>query len=255
MGGRGTGKTTALRGLAYGGQASLRGPDLSAWDTIGAYWRVDSMVVSAFAGRGQTDEQWTPAFSHYVNLKLVSLFLQFCEWYRSSAGDTATVTGEALYLTATSLNVPPPGSLDDLSKDVRRALATLEARLNGSTADLFSMQFSALGRPLAYLLEGLAESGPLKRLPFTFCVDEFENFRPYQQRVINTLIKHVGDSNYTFKIGIRDSEQRDRETLAVGQPLLDPADYTIVDIVSHLKDQSFVSFASMVCESRLEKTT
>jgi len=254
VGGRGTGKTTTLRGLAYGGQYALRGAELAQWDTIGAYWRIDSMVVSAFTGRGIPEEDWIPAFSHYANLKMVSLFLGFCTWRNKRLGSQTLVDPESLALTAISLNLPEARDLDELAMGVRHGLAGLEARLNGATNTLMLTPFSALGRPLAYLLDGVSAEDDVARLPFTFCIDEFENLRPYQQRILNTLVKHVGDSRYTIKLGVRASEQRVRDTLAPDQTLMDPADYTTVDIVQHLKDQSFAVFASQVCEKRLAGT-
>lgn len=255
VGGRGTGKTTTLRGLAFGGQHALRGENLDDWDAIGAYWRVDSMVVSAFSGRGVSIEEWIPAFSHYVNLKMVSLFLGFCAWRSDVLGVASQISPQAIELTSISLNLSKTRSLEELRDSVRGGLAQLEARLNGATRALLETPFSALGRPLAYLLEGIDAEDLITRLPFAFCIDEFENLQPYQQRIINTLVKHVGDSGYTMKLGMRDTVQSMRETLAPGQTLVDPADYTTVDIVQHLKDQSFSDFAIQVCEKRLSGTS
>ena len=103
------------------------------------------------------------------------------------------------------------------------AIAKLEARLNSNTKTLSQMDLSMLGQPLRYLLEALQKDINLRGKVFTFCLDEFENLEPYQQKIFNTLLKHSGDSLYTFKIGIRDSNVRERETLAEGQPLIDPA--------------------------------
>lgn len=254
VGGRGTGKTTTLRGLAYGGQHALKGPDINDWDSIGAYWRVDSMVVSAFAGRGLADSDWTPAFAHYINLRLVALFLGLVNWRERTLRETTELDPEALILAAIALNIESSGSVEALQNSVRAEMARLEARLNGGTDELFSMRFSTLGRPLAYLLGGVSSGDKIARLPFTICVDEYENLRPYQQRVVNTLIKHVGDSPYTINLGVRESDERSRETLAPGQYLTDPADYTTIDIVEHLKDQTFTKFAAQICERRLRNT-
>lgn len=257
VGGRGTGKTTTLRGLAYGGQFSLRGTDIATWDAIGAYWRIDSMAVAAFSGRGLSDEEWIAPFSHYVNLRMVSLYLAFSSWHEKTLKTPLVIDPEAIELAAISLNLKMPNvdaTLGLLAEGVRKQLALLEARLNGPTPKLMQSDFSLLGRPLHYLLEGLDSSQAAARLPFTYCIDEFENLKPYQQRVVNTLIKHVGDSSYTIKLGIRDSGHRERDTLAQDQTLLDPADYTTVDIVQHLKDHSFARFAAQVCEKRLART-
>lgn len=45
VGGRGTGKTTALRGLSYEGMSHLQEGDFTAWSHIGLYWRIDTNLV------------------------------------------------------------------------------------------------------------------------------------------------------------------------------------------------------------------
>src|SRR5690349_7599208 len=53
MGGRGTGKTTALRCLSYEGQYELQGgsaSDIQQWRYFGIYYRVNTNRVNAFRG-------------------------------------------------------------------------------------------------------------------------------------------------------------------------------------------------------------
>ena len=53
VGGRGTGKTTVLRGLSYEGQYAINKQDNSTikdWEYFGIYYRVDTNTVSAFQG-------------------------------------------------------------------------------------------------------------------------------------------------------------------------------------------------------------
>ncbi|MGF0308902.1 hypothetical protein [Rhodococcus sp. IEGM1428] len=253
IGGRGTGKTTTLRGLAYEGQSKLVGSDINEWTAVGAYWRFESNVVTAFRGRRVSEETWTHIFSHYVNLQLVLKLFEFVKWFENNSGPINFPDGDALALTSISLNIDGPQNLESLRKRVGYELAKLEAGLNSISRALGQLSLSSLGKPVEYLVKALRQDVRLDGFTFTFCLDEFENLQPYQQRVINTLIKHVGDGGYTFKIGTRNVSERERTTLAENQPLHDPADYTTIDIVDHLKEQSFASFAEKVCDGRLSR--
>jgi hypothetical protein len=85
LGGRGTGKTTVLRGLSYEGQLALRGDGRTArpstWQYYGLYYRVDLNRVSAFHGAELAREEWIRIFGHYLNLLSVGMVLRFLEWY------------------------------------------------------------------------------------------------------------------------------------------------------------------------------
>jgi hypothetical protein len=81
-GGRGTGKTTVLRGLSYKGQFALRKQkpaEIASWKWYGLYYRVNTNHVTAFSGE-LTEQQWIPLFAHYMNLLLADLILEFLEW-------------------------------------------------------------------------------------------------------------------------------------------------------------------------------
>ena len=253
IGGRGTGKTTTLRGLSFEGQSKLSGSNLNDWTAIGAYWRIESNVVTAFRGRKISIDKWIRIFSHYVNLQMLAKVLTFIDWRRRELGVETKYDASVLSLLAISLSVDDLNNLEDLSYSIDREIAFLESRINGATRDLEEMKNSALGKPVEYLLKSIRVDPDLSNLTFTFCIDEFENLESYQQKVINTLVKHVGDSGFTFKIGVRSTAARERNTLVDGQPLVDPADYATIDIVDHLKEQSFPDFAAKICHSRLNR--
>src|SRR4051794_32837194 len=78
IGGRGTGKTTVLKGLSYQGQYVLCGKDpdkIKDWSFFGLYWRVNTNRVTAFKGPELREEKWIIYFSHYLNLSLCQLML------------------------------------------------------------------------------------------------------------------------------------------------------------------------------------
>ena len=77
--------------------------------------------------------------------------------------------------------------------------------------------------------------------------------RDEQQQIINTLIKHA-NSNYTFKIGVRDYGRRIRYTLNATESLTSPADYTTININRYFdEEESFSDFAEKICNHRIKK--
>lgn len=255
VGGRGTGKTTTLRSMSFRGQARIsKNPDPASWSVLGAYWKAEPNTVSAFRGKGLSSDEWTPIFSHYLNLRLCALVLRFETATRPHDRVARITNSDSVAMFCRSLHLPHARTLADLVRHVDYKLAEIEASLNGSIKALRDMPGSIPGRPLDYLFEAVTHLGVSQHRPFTFCVDEYENFEPYQQVILNTLIKGVGSAPYTFTIGVRDASAIERETLVVGQPLQDPADFTTIDIVQHLKDEHFVNFAREVLHHRLTST-
>ncbi|MDD4759140.1 MAG: hypothetical protein PHO68_09450, partial [Lascolabacillus sp.] len=71
QGGRGTGKTTVLRGLSYQGQYALLNRSITEFDKkdfIGIYYRVNTNHVRAFIGGGLDEREWQRIFGHHFNL-------------------------------------------------------------------------------------------------------------------------------------------------------------------------------------------
>jgi len=251
VGGRGTGKTTTLRSMSFRGQTAICGShDPSSWRVIGAYWKVEPSVVSVFRQKGIQPEVWAEVFTHYLNLRLSSLVLDYAVWL-TQAGIEPQFDTQRIALYSTSMGLESAGTLAELATQVDLAIADVESKVNGRISELATSARSVLGKPLDYLFSALRGLGVSRTKPFMFCLDEYENLSSYQQVLVNTLVKQVGSAPYTFKIGVRNSVAIDRSTMISGQPLQEPADFTTVDIVTVLKDESFEDFAAMVVEQRL----
>ena len=251
IGGRGTGKTTTLRSMSFGGQARISGSrDPASWDVIGAYWKVEPNVVSVFRGKGIEEDVWSRVFSHYLNLKLSSLVIDLA-FFIGGNSLLVDINQHKIDLFVRSMNLPPSSSLEEVSKSIDLALVDVEAKINGNISALSNSHLSLLGKPLDYLFAAVSGLRISHQRPFMFCLDEYENLLAYQQRLLNTLIKQVGNASYTFKIGVRNTVAIDRTTLVEEQPLQDPADFTAVDIVTDLKGESFEDFAATVLGQRL----
>ncbi|SEB25881.1 MULTISPECIES: hypothetical protein [unclassified Mycobacterium] len=253
VGGRGTGKTTVLRCLSYEGQAHLNASvPMDEWPAIGMYWRIDTSVVRAFEGPELTDRQWDRLFTHYLNLTLTGLILEFVEWAESKSSLPVVVSPQRIKETALSIGLRPVTTSEELRDGLSEQLLALEIAVNNLDPDNLPPG-SSLGRPVQRLIQALAADPNLAGKTYFFLIDEYENLTDRQQRIVNTLVKHAGDYPYTFKIGMRETGHREHATINPDEHLIAPADYAYIDITERLDDASFVTFARQVCESRLRK--
>jgi len=253
VGGRGTGKTTVLRCLSYEGQFALsgrKGDSIRDWPYYGMYYRVNTNRVAAFKGPEIAESQWIRLFGHYVNLELCELVLNFLQWAQlHSPGDH--LAAHDCEEIGVSLHAGPTHDTKQLVSAVRRLKAEFEAAVN-NVADAHFRDLSLQGAPLDTLMKAVASLTQFTGKTFFFLLDEYENFEDYQQQVVNTLLKHAGQS-YTFKIGVRELGWRRRTTLNQNEQLTSPADYVRVDITSRLTEQDFSQFAAAVCNARLKR--
>ncbi|HEY7061866.1 MAG TPA: hypothetical protein VII06_10320 [Chloroflexota bacterium] len=254
IGGRGTGKTTILRGLSYEGQFALsknQSAQIELWQFYGLYYRVDTNRVRAFTGDEVTEAQWTRLFAHYINLVVCDLLLRFLDWYEQSTGRPVTLEPQHCQRVAVSLNLGDIDSRYALATAIDLSVIAFEAAIN-NVADGRFPSLSMQGAPIALLMDAIGANTLFKQKNFFLLLDEYENFLEYQQRVLNTLIKHA-TARLTYKVGVKELGWRVRTTLNSQEQLVHPADYVRVDISEYLQGSIFEAFAEAVCEERLSR--
>lgn len=251
-GGRGTGKTTVLRILSYEGQAAIASEtnaDPRDWGRFGMYWRLDTNRVTAFQGEHLAEEAWFPIFGHYVNLLLCKQLAGLALWFAQRVPDSDPLDRRAAGLIAKSLHIDAADSLEALDWALEAGIIDFEARIN-NIIDEGPGRLSMQAAPIDLFVNYLRQLPQFSDRLLFFLLDEYENLLDYQQRVINTLIKHSG-MNYTFKIGVKVTGHRDMRTLNENEALQEPADFTSVDISEKLTAIGFSGFARDVCNERL----
>ena len=252
VGGRGTGKTTVLRGLSYQGQFELekRNPQgVPSWPYYGLYSRVDTNKVGAFKGPELNESQWLRNFGHYVNLLMCLQVLRFLSWFQTTTQIRTDLQEDELKIVAAAFNLPSPNSNAHLLQLLELSLTEFEAHIN-NVADSKGWSLSMQGAPIGLLLESVRRQDIFADKLFFFLIDEYENLEDYQQRLINTLIKHSGEL-YSFKICVRELGWRVRNTLAENEYLVSPADYIRIDITDVMQGSQFEEFSHKVCQDRL----
>ena len=257
MGGRGTGKTTVLRGLSYMGQYALNNDDIDRFDKnnyIGVYFRCDTNHVHAFSGKGIDNETWMKIFAHYFNLILTSEILGFIHWHKELRPDDEVLSEHACGLIATSLHLG-----DDISS-YKRLMSVLESAMYKFQANINNIvdgnmpKLSLAGDPIKIITEQARKLSQFKDKTFYLLIDEYENLLDSQQQIVNTLLKHVPQS-YTIKIGVREMGWRVKHTMNPQESVIDPADYVLFNIVDEFTDETpekFESFARDVCQLRIK---
>ena len=257
QGGRGTGKTTVLRGLSYQGQYAILNKDLERLDQntfIGLYYRVNTNHVHAFQGRGIDEEVWTRLFAHYFNLLMCWEICNYLKWHREKDRNDEELSAHSCGLIATSLHIEKEiDGFDKLCNELENVMYAFQSDVNNIN-DKGTPRLSMLGDPIRIFVEQALELRQLKGKMFYLLIDEYENLLNTQQQTINTLLKHVPET-YTFKIGVRELGWRVKYTHNKEELLNDPADYTLIDIgkefLSEDKKNIFAKFAKDVCDKRV----
>lgn len=251
IGGRGTGKTTVLKGLSYEGQFALSARPVNDWSYYGLYYCVNMNRVTAFKGPELDDQSWRKLFAHYFNLLMCDLVFRFLAWYKEQSPDSDELGEYDCRKVAESLHLKSASTVSDLARQLELSRLRFEASIN-NVADKKFPPLSMQGAPIDALLEAVTNLPQFKDKHFFFILDEYENFEDYQQQVVNTLIKHAREL-YSFKIGVRELGWRRRTTLIESEKLNSPADYVRINIVEKLAGKKFKQFALAVCNGRISR--
>ncbi|KAA6342576.1 hypothetical protein EZS27_009684 [termite gut metagenome] len=256
QGGRGTGKTTVLRGLSYQGLYALHKKSIVDFDQekyIGIYFRADTNHVRTFIGGGLNDEIWKNIFAHYFNLIISWEILQFIDWHRKeSLSDdilspyNCKLIGKALLIENNCDN------FDLLIESVESAMYDFQSTINDIAKDSKRHKSTLLGYPISIITERAIELSQFKDKMFSILIDEYENLENYQQQSLNSFLKHSTDF-YTVKIGVGELGWRVKYTFNNEELLNDPADYVLINIEKEFAESThFNEFAKNVCQQRIK---
>lgn len=257
QGGRGTGKTTVLKGLSYQGQFALHNNNISEFDKldfIGIYHRANTNHVRAFVGGSVSEENWQKIFGHYFNLVICREILLFIDWHKKLVPSDAVLSSHSCNLIAKSMIMETEcHDLDQLLEHSESQIYEFQSAINNIYDCNNLPNLSMPGDPIKLITEHTISLKQFENKIFYILLDEYENFENNQQQLLNTLLKHNTEF-FTFKIGVRELGWRVKHTLNMQELLHDPADYVLISIEQKLTEGSyFDEFAKNVCQPRLEQ--
>ena len=252
VGARGTGKTTLLKYLSYESQKEIYGDSLlNEIRFIGTYWRVDVNYVNGYQKSNIQEEEWIKIFGHNINLTICQ---ELCKNIINIQDSFNCINNEELICREMSeeFYFNSCSSFKNLYELLKREKRQLEKYINN---------IGLVERPLLSMLEKghqtfcnlLAEERVFKNVCFYFLIDEYENLLEYQQKIINSFIKH-STYPYSFKVCRRSKGDKTHQTLSETEFISDTDDYSLIDLSVHMSDKNkFTKFAENVCNKRLEK--
>ena len=247
VGGRGTGKTTALQSLRYDSmldRLESSGQTFEDQEYLGVLVRMNKNRVRAFAGSGIEEEKWAKLFAHYFNLSVCSEMASLALWLEAKQG--LRLQSEHLESITLELGLERCQTVEQLKGLIKKAISSLQLQVNNPMKDL-GITLSMAESPLRTFSEAIKSQNLIGDRVIFCCIDEYENLLDYQQAIINTYIKHA-EPPLSYKVGVRKNGLRNRQTLD-GQDLLRvPDDCLEIEIA----DEGFEFFAKAVAELRLK---
>jgi len=247
VGGRGCGKTMLLRYLSHQSAFSLNRTIVpnDALKHIGLFWRADTQFSTMMTKRDVPDDVWVSAFSHMAALilgievlkSLTSISRSKCEHIRDS--DIERIDFSRLRAFDDSF----PNSSLALMSTLEEKLWAFESwvsNVRSGTIPTF-LPGQAFVTSLIDVIQ--QQVAPLKGSTFFVYIDEYENLSEYQQRIVNTWLKH-SEHPLIFNLAMKRNAFQIRQTLGA-ESLSDIHDYRAHDLELYLSDE-FEVFAAEV---------
>lgn len=257
VGGRGCGKTMFLRFLSYPTQLSERGGEVSA-DVFGAgiglYWKPDTGFCDLMKPQWLGDDDADRAFIHHVAIVVLGEFTAFVDRLASIKVGGRTIDLRRKRLPEDVRVVLPPAVIDydTLAKFVRLERMRLSHWVQNP--QLQRPIFLRLNDLLQTLIEDVASQDPaLGALFIRLFVDEFENIKPHQRKIVCDLVKQP-TSRYSANFAMRRDSVDDFETSA-GEQVVETHDFRTIDL-EHLfsNEDTFKQMAAELFLLKLEQS-
>lgn len=234
-GGRGSGKTMffqcnswkqVLSQIRKSGDATCSLFDNH--DFVGIYYRVDTTFVASMCNR--EEEHWGAVFETYLSICILQEMIELLQTVRADMPieEVAILN----FISDFSKKFNPDSDVSSLTEfrhvtDIY--LDIIENRMNG----LYSSGNTHLRWINAHRFIGdmcITFNKLVKRdLLFKIFIDEYETLQEYQQKIINTLIKH-STLPVIFNIGMRPQGIKTYETISETETIEAPHDYEMIPL-------------------------
>ena len=253
VGGRGCGKTMLLRYLSHDSAFSPSRQQIphTSLSHIGLYWRSDTQFASLMQHREIPVDTWENAFGHLAALVIGIEILRSLESIASSAlkvitdADLASLDFGRLRAYSPDL----PQTMSGLKNYLEDCMARFEIWVN-NVRDSQQPQFLPDRRFARRLVELILQQLPqLAGATFFVYIDEYENLAEYQQRIINTWVKH-SEPPLIFNLAMKRNGFKTRST-AGAESLSAVHDYRPIDIEAFDLDREFPVFAAEIMLMRV----
>jgi hypothetical protein len=254
IGGRGCGKTMLLRYLSHESTFSPNREEIpqTALSHIGLYWRADTQFASLMQRRAVHDDAWAAAFRHLAALVLGAEVLRSLQ---SIASSSIGILREEQFQRLDFQRLRPfcadiPAQFQALHDFLEDSIALFESWVN-DVRSVEQPRFLPGGDFVRRMIELIRDQLPeLRGAVFFAYVDEYENLATYQQKIINTWLKH-SEPPLVFNFAMKRNGFKTRFTEG-DEALSNIHDYRDIDIEQFDLDADFPVFAAEILLLRLK---
>lgn len=215
-------------------------------DFVGFYYRVDTTFVSSM--REREEENWGAIFETYLGICILKELLDFIHTLNKSMQINESEL--SVFASSFSKKLNPDSSTDSIEefrKDCNVFLDIIEDKINGSET-LSNLRCINANRFITDICIAARDLLGKEELLFKIFIDEYETLQEYQQKIVNTLIKH-SSLPVVFNIGLRPKGMKTSETISETETIEAPHDYELLSL--GFQQEQYPQIIKSICQKRI----
>jgi len=215
-------------------------------DFIGIYYRVDTTFVSSM--REREEKNWRAIFETYLSICILIELLDLIYTLNTSMRLNERMLTE--FATSFSKKIDPNSTIDSI-EGFRKAcnvyLDEIEDKINGTSPN-FGLRNINVNRFITDACKAIKDLFGKEGLLFKIFIDEYETLQEYQQKIVNTLIKH-STLPVIFNIGLRPKGMKTSETISETETIEAPHDYEL--LLLGFEQEQYPKIIKSICQKRI----
>lgn len=268
MGGRGSGKTMLLKHFSFEAQklrSEIEKESIKRYlvnsEYIGLYIRFDSPLLRSFDGLGLSLNQWDTVFTHFFELVVAKAYFDILNTLCNQNELAETEINDLLSQLVILLNLDSDKkwtfeSILQYVIDSMNYVNVFRSKSAFSKQDFSPTQiytFSKLSHGIANSISSAINE--FNNLNFLILIDEYENFLPLQQKIVNSMIKLSKDNHVAFRIGMRLEGFHTYDTVSDNEFIKENRDYRKIQfddfIMKKDNENNYKKYLQKIAERRL----
>ncbi|MBQ0015060.1 MAG: hypothetical protein KBS82_07060 [Oscillospiraceae bacterium] len=215
-------------------------------DFVGIYYRVDTTFVSSMQER--EEDNWSAIFETYLGICILKEILDLICILNNSMDLNESKLSEFSLTFSKKLNTDSTtDSIEKFKSDCNIFLDIVEDKINGSET-LSNLRCINANRFITDLCIATKELLGKEDLLFKIFIDEYETLQEYQQRIINTLIKH-STLPVIINIGLRPKGMKTNKTISETETIEAPHDYELLSL--GFDEKKYPEIIKSICQKRI----
>lgn len=265
MGGRSTGKSMFLRYWSYPVQLKIAEKENSTFKEIslknqgiGYYFRIDGAKLKSFQGHGLSQEHWSSVFTHYFELIIGRQYIEVLKLLEDEQSiEKETINLNLIPQFCDLLVCNTPSTLEGIIVEFDIRIKEVELFLGN--VPFYKKEFvpkirGFLSQYLSFGIPGIIVNviPAFKEINHVILLDEYENFLPFQQKIVNTLLR-FSKPHIKFRIGMRLEGFRTFEMISEDDFIKEGREYRKVvfeEVIT--KNTGYQDFLCEISKKRLE---